>query len=67
MRNVDELKKEALNDLIYEAEQNAKSQIKSTIQSIISEQKKMAECARKIGEYQANLKAIQVEVINVEV
>ena len=65
MRSVDELKKEALADLIYDAEQKAKSEIKSALQAIISEQKRMAESAKKISDLQAVLKAIQVEQINV--
>lgn len=67
MRTVDELKKEALADLQYEQEQKVKAEIKQTIQNIVSEQKKMAESVKRISEYQNSLKAIQLEVITVEV
>jgi hypothetical protein len=65
MRTVEELNKEVLSDLQCEAEQKAKSEIKSAIQAIISEQKRIAESAERISKLQASLKAIQVEVISV--
>ena len=67
MKNVAELRKEALSDLQYDAEQKFKSEIKDTLRAIISQQKQMAECAKKIGECQAYLKLIQLEVISIEV
>lgn len=67
MRTIDELRKEALSDLQYEQEQRAKNEIKTAIQNIVAEQKRMAESAKKISEYQAHLKAITVDTISVEI
>ena len=66
MRTIEEIKSEALSDLIYEQEQRVKQEVKTAIQNIIAEQKKMAESAKKISEYQSQLKAVKLETITVE-
>jgi len=66
MATVEELKKQALADLIYDEEQRVKRLIKEKIQGVINEQRKMAEAAKRISEYQAELKAIKLDEIKIE-
>lgn len=66
MATVDELKKQAIADLVYDEEQRVKNIIKDNLRNIISEQKKMADSAKRIAEYQANLKAVELNEIKIE-
>jgi len=66
MSTFEELKKRALDDLIHDEEQRVQRLIKEKIQGVMNEQRKMADAAKRISEYQAELKAIKLDEIKIE-
>lgn len=65
MKSVEELKNEAMNELVYDNEQAAKNKIKQTLQSIVEQQKIIANATKKISELKTVLSSIEVESVNI--
>lgn len=65
MKSVDELRKEALEELVYESEQAAKIKIKSNLAKIVEQQKIIVSATNKIAELRTELNNISIEKIEV--